>query len=139
MVVKESEESVFNMAFAYLKRIDRLLYFCQEAAAKQDVDAWLNYLRCVYRELSVKLKKGEEDEILGTNEDKKIDMENLSYKDATFLNLNRLINDLLSRVQNKPMILFLLDQLDVKIRQKLQKKGMLLPSKDDPRFAVLKR
>jgi len=136
----KSEESVFNMAFAYLKRIDRLLYFSQEAATKQDVNAWLNYLRAIYREVSVKLKTDEEeDKILGKKEDKKADLNNLTKEDATFLNINRLFNDLPTKAINKPKILFLLDQLDVKLRKILQKKGMLLPSKDDPLWAVTKR
>lgn len=136
---REGEESIFNMAFAYLQRIDRLLYFCQEAATKQDVDAWLNYLRAVFRELSVKLKPEEKEEILGIKRTEKINFNNLKEEDATFSNLNRLINDTQSRVNNKRIILFLLDELDMKVRAKLQKKGMLLPSKDDPRYAVTKR
>jgi len=35
--------------------------------------------------------------------------------------------------------LFLLDKLEIKIRRKLQERGMLLPSKADPRFAILER
>lgn len=136
---KESEESVFNMAFAYLKRIDKLLYFCQESGTKQDIDAWLNYLRAVYRELAVKLTTDEEQEILGKREDGKADLSNPSADDATFLKINPLIMNPEIKVQNKGQILFLLDQLDVRIRRKLQQKGMLLPSKGDPRFAVLKR
>lgn len=139
MVTHESEQSVFNMAFAYLSRIDRLLYFCQEAATKQNVDAWLTYLRAVNRELSVKLEDKEEEEIFGKLEDNKIDINNLKKEDATFMKINCLMNDARTRIQNKARILFLLDLLDIKIRQKLQKKGMLLPSKSDPRFAVTKR
>lgn len=137
--IRESEESVFNMAFAYLKRIDRLLYFCQESGSKQDIDAWLNYLRAVYRELSVKLKDEEEDEILGKKEDGVINLNNLTKKDATFLKINCLFMDPSVKINNKSKILFLLDQLDVRMRKKLQQKGMLLPSKSDPKFAVLKR
>jgi len=143
MVEHKSEESVFNMAFAYLKRIDRLLYFCQEAGTKQDIDAWLNYLRAVYREVSVKLvineKVNEENDILGTKQDLEMDLNNLTSKEANFRNINILINNLQTKNINKSRILFLLEQLDIKLRRQLQKKGMLLPSKDDPMWAVLKR
>jgi len=136
---REGEESIFNMAFAYLQRIDRLLYFCQEAATKQDVDAWLNYLRAVFRELSVKLKPEEKEEILGTKRTEQINLDNIKEEDATFRNLNKLVNNTLTRTNNKSKILFLLDELDMKVSAKLQKKGILLPSKDDPRYAVTKR
>ena len=110
-----------------------------ECATTQDVDSWLNYLRAVYRELAVKLTEDEEDEILGKSNGSKIDLNKLERKDATFLQINILVGNLSTKYQNKSKILFLLDQLDVKIRKKLQSKGMLLPSKSDPRFAVLKR
>jgi len=138
-----SEESVFNMALAYLKRIDRILYFCQEAASRQDMDRWLTYLRGVYREVSVKLDDNEKKSVLG-DPLKKINLKTLTddfieEKEANFKNIYFLINNRKLRISHKQIILFLIDALDVKIRGLLQKKGMLLPSKDDPNFAVLKR
>jgi len=139
----KSEESVFNMALAYLKRIDTLLYFCQEAALKQDKEKWLGYLRAIYRETSVKLKDDEKKEILG-DPNEKIDLETLTDKfieeeEANFKNIYFLMNNPELRTRYEQIILFLLDALDVKLRGKLQKKGMLLPSREDPRFAILKR
>jgi hypothetical protein len=136
----QSEESVFNMALAYLQRIDKLLYMCQEGAMTQNIPMWINALRGVYRELSVKLNDKEKEEILG-NECKLINIsKEKNYNDfCNFRNINSLFNDPYNSRNNKHIILYLLDQLEIKIRFRLQEKGMLLPSKDDPRFAVLKR
>ena len=58
-------ESVFNMALAYLKRIDKLLYLCQQSAMSGDVDNWTKNLRGVYREASIRLTGDEEKEVEG--------------------------------------------------------------------------
>ena len=117
-----SEESFFNMAVAYLERIDKLLYKCQESAIGQNIDEWRNYLRALYREASVKLNDVERKEI----EDK-------------FKLVNNLANNPMSRSVRKQEILYALDLLDIHLRTKLQQKAMLLPSKSDPRYAVLNR
>ena len=117
-----SEESFFNMAVAYLERIDKLLYKCQESAIGQNIDEWRNYLRALYREASVKLNDTERKEI----EDK-------------FKLVNNLANNPMSRSVRKQEILYALDLLDIHLRTKLQQKAMLLPSKSDPRYAVLNR
>lgn len=143
MINHTSDESVFNMALAYLLRIDKLLYKCQEAAIEQNIDNWRNYLRAVYRELSVKLDPKEKEWINGSPDDKttieELLNEYVTEEEATFLNINKLANNIHIRTKHKQKILFLLDALDVKIRSKLQQKGMLLPSKEDVRYAVTKR
>lgn len=137
------EESVFNMALAYLKRIDKLLYLCQQAAINGDTDAWTNYLRGVYREASVKFNNNEKKDISGDPK-KKINLTTLTdnlieEEEANFKNIYFLSNDLKLKNRHKRIILFLLDALEIKIRKKLQEKGMLLPSKDDPRMAITQR
>lgn len=143
MTFMEGEQSVFNMAMAYLKRIDQILYFCQQAALSQDIDKWRLYLRALYRELSVKIKPEEEKDIIGDSE-KRIPLEKLidaciKPEEATFMNIDRLSNNAQLKSQYKGTILYLLDALEVKMRRKLQDKGMLLPGRNDPRFAVLER
>lgn len=134
------DQSVFNMALAYLKRIDKLLYLCQGSAIRGDADSWLNHLRGVYREVSVKLSDDEKKEITGMGD--KIDLKtlldaNITEKESTFKSIYFLINNPAYKVTHKNIILFLLDSLEIKLRFKLQKKGMLLPSKDNPNTAVL--
>ncbi len=140
MPQQNHEESVFNMALAYLKRIDKLLTLCQHSAFTGNTEGWLNHLRGVYREASVRLKEDERKEITG--KDQKINLKtlldnNIQEKEATFKNINYLINDVRIKNQHKKTILFLLDSLEIKLRTKLQQKGMLLPSKQDPTKAVL--
>lgn len=143
MAMHESDESVFNMAMAYLKRIDILLYKCQDAARAQDIDRWRSELRAVWRELSVKIKPEEEKDILG-DPDKDIPIKELLDKyikpeEATFRSIDILANNQEIKSLYKSKILHLLDALDIKMRRKLQERGMLLPNRADPRFAILER
>lgn len=142
-MIHESEESVFNMAMAYLKRIDIILYKCQDAARRQDIDSWRIELRALWRELSVKIKTEEEKDILGDFKTK-VNLSRLldSYiepEEATFKNVDYIANNIELKMKHKTIILYLLDALEVKMRRKLQEKNMLLPSRADPRFAVLER
>ena len=118
----KSDESFFNMAIAYLERINKILYRCQEAAMTQNIDEWRNCLRALYRELSIKLKKIERDEV-----------------ETKFTEINNIANIPGLKITQRQKILFLLDQLDIHLRSKLQEKAMLLPSKSDPRYAILNR
>jgi len=122
-IVRTSEESVFNMALAYLKRIDYLLWLCQISARRMDVDEWLNNLRAVQREISIKFKD---------------DSESQPFEDI-FKEINPLILNKQFKKTRKQEILLLLHKLEIKMRKFMQKKGMLLPSREDPRFAVLKK
>jgi len=134
------EESKFNMALAYLKRIDMLLYMCQMSATRCDVGGWTNNLRSVYREASVRLSDEEKKEILGdykTPIEKELTTKILSEEDSTFKNVYFLTKDLRSRKMYHNKIMFLLDGLEIKLRLKLQQRGMLLPSKSDPTKAIL--
>ena len=62
----DNQESVFNMALAYLKRIDRLLYMCSMASMSGDIERWNTTLRAVYRELAIKLSSKEMEGLEGT-------------------------------------------------------------------------
>lgn len=131
------------MAMAYLKRIDLILYKCQDAARSQNIDMWRSELRALWRELSVKIKPEEEVLILGDSKkiiDYEILLQNFSKpEEATFRNIDALANRGEFKYKYKQIILYLLDALEVKMRRKLQEKNMLLPSRADPRFAVLER
>ena len=140
---EHQEESVFNMALAYLKRIDKLLTLCQSSAFMGDIDGWCNHLRGVYRETSIRLTDDEKKQIEGDTREK-INMStlidsNIEKKEANFRNIYFLINNKLYRNKYKRTIMFLLDALEISLRGMLQKKKMLLPSKDDPRMAITQR
>lgn len=132
----KSDESVFNIAFAYLQRIDRILTMCWVNSNRMDLVGWHKNLKALYRELSIKLGPEEEVLIMGSPDDK-MDLVHLSSKDATMYNINYIFNQPGGMNVYSKQLSFLLEQVEVKMRRQLQKKGMLLPSKNDPRYAVL--
>lgn len=117
----DSEESVFNFAVEYLKDISLSLKQCKQMAYIHNPDGWINSLRAVYRELSVKTNPEEDEDI-----------------EKDFKEVFSLLNSE-EKYEQKQKIMYLLDRLEIKLRKKLQDKGMLLPSKADPRFAILER
>lgn len=137
-----SSESAFNFALEYLKQISESLKMCSLYSSQDDIFNWTKWLRNCYRQLSVKLEKDEEKNIIG-DYSQKLNIEEVinnveREKHSTFRVIYALSSpEYLKRGKN--ISLFLLDALEVKIRQKLQEKGMLLPSKADPRFAILER
>jgi hypothetical protein len=138
-----SDESVFNFAVEYLKQISESLRMCSIYAVNEDIDNWCKWLRNAYRQLSIKLKDKKEDEDFVGNYNKKIDIQKLTDniiedEEANFKNIYFLMKPEY-KYKHKKTILFLLDKLEIKIRRKLQERGMLLPSKADPRFAILER
>ena len=139
----KSEESIFNMAVEYLKEFNNSLKMCKFYSSKNDIDGWLTWLRTAYRELSIKLNDDEMESVTGDTREK-INSETLTdniieMKEATLKNINYLMNNPRSRIVHNKVILYLLDALEIKIRKLAQKKGMLLPSKDDAMFAITRR
>ena len=122
MVEFKSDESAFNFAVEYLKDISSSLKMCKQYASLGNADGWIAWLRIVFRELSCKTHPDEDEDF---NKD--------------FREINALLNNPKTKITERTKILFLLDRLETKLRKMLQKKGLLLPSKEDPRFAVLKR
>ena len=122
MVEFKTDESAFNFALEYLKEISESLKMCKQMCTIGSIDGWINWLRIVYRELSAKTL---------TKEDEQFDSE--------FRKINVLINDPIKRKKERTRIFYMLDGLEIKLRKKLQQKGMLLPSKEDPMFSVLKK
>lgn len=117
-----TEESAFNFAVEYLKNISKSLDMCKQFASLGNMDGWVAWLRISYRELSCKTNEKEDESF-----------------DDDFREVNKLMNNPSTKIKNRVQILYLLDKLEIKIRKTLQIKGMLLPSKEDPRFAVLQR
>ena len=133
-------ESQFNMAFAYLQRIDKLLYFCQQSALNKNIDKWSDYLRAIYREASVRMNSEEMLDVLGNNyeiSDDKIKNLNIHAEEFNFKLVYYMLNNQRFRIHHKNALLYILDGLEVKIRTILQLKGMLLPSKRDPTKAII--
>lgn len=118
----KTNESVFNVAVEYLKRLLRAFDMCERSSSEGNMELWLKWLRTAYRILSVKFEE-EEDE----------------YFEKKFKEIYKLYNNKETRITKKQIILSKLDKIEIKLRKKAQEKGMLLPSKDDPNFAILER
>lgn len=118
----ESEESAFNIGFDYLKVTLYSFVMCNQCASMKNIDGWYDWLRVAYRQASCKTNETEDE---------------LIEKD--FQEINKMLNDKVKRIREKNTILYKLDKLEIKLRKILQKKGMLLPSKDDPKYAILQR
>lgn len=118
----DTSQSAFNFAVGYLEQIKETLGLCNMAQMHHNPTLWINYLSVLHTQLSAKTNSTEDKDI---------------FKD--FSEINKLLNDPDDRVNKKGDILGKLRLLDMKLRKMLQKKGMLLPGKDDPKFAVLKR
>lgn len=132
------EESIFNMALAYLKRIDKLLYLSDMCAMQGNVEKWTNTLNILFRELCVRLTEEEIKELEG--EDKEIMFIINNYeKCVNFRCVNKLCNNPRYSKTHRKILLYLLNALEMEIRKKMQLKGMLLPSKDDPRRSITRR
>ncbi len=139
----KTEESIFNMAVEYLKEFNNSLKMCKFYSSKNDIDGWITWLRTAYRELSIKLNEVEMKSVAG-DPTEKINVLTLTDniiedKEANLRMISYLINNPRFKITHKRIILYLLDALEIKIRKLAQKKGMLLPSKDDAMFAITRR
>lgn len=131
--------SVFNMAIAYLTRIDKLLTQSSYYSTQLDMFNWQRSLRCLYRELIIKIDDNDREDIDG--DDSKMfnpEKDKVNYSNSNFKNLNILMNNKRYLIAKRREIFYILDNLEQKMRIKMQQKDMLLPGKDDPRYAVLR-
>lgn len=134
--------SVFNMAVAYLTRIDKLLTQCAFYSCEGNIPAWQKSLRCLYKEVCIKLNDKEIEWIDGDSNqlanprDKNF---KVAFDNSTFKNINVLMNEKEFEKTKRKETLAMLDIIEQKIRIKMQEKDMLLPGKNDPRFSILER
>ena len=135
----KNSESFFNMAFAYLGRIDRILTCCWYSSFNGDVHSWYKHLMALYREVSPKLSEEENAVVWGSKEDltKPLNIECITNDNAKFIYVNRVMNSARMLVVHKKEIMQMLNLIEIKLRGCLQAKGMLLASKADPRYAIL--
>ena len=114
-----SEQSAFNFGVSYLMQIDHSFKMATQASADKDLEGWCSWSRAVFRYLSAKLSTEE-------------DQEFITLFNAVYEQINR------NGLKRKRMqIGLLLDEIDRQLKKKLQSKGMLLPSKNDPKYAIL--
>tara|TARA_R100001132_G_scaffold12993_1_gene11958 strand:+ start:115 stop:492 length:378 start_codon:yes stop_codon:yes gene_type:complete len=118
---EEQDKSAYNMAIAYLQRIDELLKLCNESSINNRVDVWFHAVKALYRELCPFMNYKKKEEI-----EKLLDR---CYKSQTDLRTKQPIKSFDSNLLGKAEIL---------LRELMSRKGLLVPKADDPSQAVLK-
>ena len=113
----EGEGSVFNIAAAYLKRINYLLGMASLYAKHKDYNNWYDTLLLIEVEASIKMS---EEEIEAFEKMISPAVENLQRQDR----------------KSRGELFNLLRKCDMHLRKILDKKGMLLPDKQDPGLAI---
>ena len=112
----EYSEEKWNMANAYLIRIDRLLTLCDAYQMQGDLKNWYHVLYSLYKELYPKLKtEGKENE--------KAEAQRLLFK------LIGVKNDIEKKNGGKMSIIPFVE-FELYLRQKLEDKKLLTPRED---------
>jgi len=118
--LEQEDKAAFNMALAYLQRLDIILKTCNEAAIKEDFKHWHNSVLALYRELSPQLNVELEEQFLSL-------MKSAHKVDVSLKNKERVH-------QYNPIVL---TRAETFLRRAMHSKGLLMPSADDPGMAVL--
>lgn len=123
--MEQREQSEFNMAVAWLNRLNLLFYAADQAAIELDMYTWLHSLMALFRELSTEMK----------------DQELATFKTA-FSTLSTRINTLLQK-QKRQGILSLpqdihadLHDLEIKLRKIMKQAGLLTRVQDSASRAL---
>lgn len=121
MLDNSKTESQYNVALEYLKRsVQRAFDMCTECSLQRDCDGWFNALGAVHRGISPKTSDEEDKDI-----------------EKSYLEIGDLMRNKINIIKKKGRILYMLHKQDMKLRKIAQKKGMLLPSRDNPGEAIL--
>jgi len=112
----------WNMAQAYLKRIDFILTLCDQCHYKDDPRGWFKALYQLYKEIYPKMKDKEKEE------SKKFLDILIKYKNNNFKTNGK-------KMRKNEVVLVNYDvfiDLELYLRQLLENKKMLTPKADDP-------
>lgn len=129
----EEENSKFNIAVAYLMRLNKMLGLCSAYSMQGDLHNWFNTIRAVYREASIYIDEKDEHKFEGT-EETNVKLEEplvVAKKNATFGSLNLIFNNTMYIKKYPGQMAFLLHHLEIKIRRYVQSKSILVPKHED--------
>jgi len=120
----ERTQSEFNMAVAWLNRLNEFFYISDRAHYELKAYEWLHALMILYNELSSRIKK--EEIIFWDSKTKEL-----------LSNVNRLniINNRTGRISIDNKLYWDLIQFERFLHKIMDESGLLTKSKDDPRFA----
>jgi len=127
---EEENKAAFNMAFAYLERINRLISFADIAALNFNLEEWFSILKTIHREISQDISDKEAKDI-----NEKISAiyplrnESMKFSIRGYNAPKKIANDLYMK----------LEDLEISLRKLLGKYGYLMPKIGDARTAIYGR
>lgn len=130
----EGEQVAFNMGLAYLQRIHQLIVDANMCSRSGMMFEWKSTLDAVYRELHPKMNVAElEDFEKGKPlmNQKLVAYFNVASRDPS--------GTTPSFYRRQSELYAVLGDYELKLRKVMQSHGYLMPSKEDPRFAIKER
>lgn len=117
-----SQEEQWNMASAYLKRIDHLLTYCDQCQMNQYAEGWYSGLFALYKEIYPKLKEKEkwQAEVL-------LNKMQIARRNPTKQGGNSPREKIVFMVNSEPFVNF-----ELFLRTMLEEKRLLTPKGADP-------
>jgi len=137
---QEDQKSQFNLGMAYLYQTQNLMLKITEASLKQDFSRMMLLERALFRQIASRLKKEEREQFHNNfkgvskllKERSQISEQSLGFsplEEAENFHKKKSILAL-----NRSKILRELEVIDVWLRDKLEARGMLIPTKKDSTF-----
>lgn len=114
MSIADTQKSEFNMAVAWLNRLNFWFYTCDDASSRLDAHEWLQTLMILMRELSTEINEKD-------MEEKKKEARELFNKIS---NWNK-IEARKGRLSIEPNTYWQLHELEIYLRKKMDKSGLL--------------
>ena len=132
----DEEKTMYHMGFAYMNRLNLLLYQCNEAARIDDMEEWYKCLKNLFKELETKMNDKERE-----TQDKELIVAEKFYTSFVEKRTNYLITIANPRNRSIPFIVpqeipYFMFKWELSLRRVIDRIGMLMPSADDIRFAV---
>lgn len=123
--MEERQQSEFNMAVAYLNRLNLLFYAADEAAMGLDLYTWQHCLWVLFRELSTEMKEDEINKFTGDIE-----------AAAEQVNTNITKTSRTGKTEVQPELYKRLHDLELRLRKVLKESGLQMRMSEDASKAL---
>jgi len=133
----EEEKTMYHMGFAYMNRLNLLLYQCNEYARNDDIEMWYKALMNLYKELETQMNETERE-----NEEKNLIAAKKKYDEYVKVYSNYMVTISNPRNRGYPFnvpndVLEFMFKWEISLRKIIDRIGMLMPKAEDARFAML--
>jgi hypothetical protein len=127
--IRNEQASVFNMALAYLQRIDNILTLCQTSSITKEYNTWFFALYSLLKEISPKI----------TPEERTAFTNRLDNLYPIVKEYNTALAKRSTPSQKAGTIFPQLSNIEMDMRIMMNKLNLLMPRASDPRFALTGR